>query len=292
MDLADQAVPARDVATDRLWAYYEAASWTVPRFYQSPAEQHVQSPYFRWLVVSGCVVLVKVRKFPRARYAVLPPISLHGDVTDEVSCVELLRANGFGVRLAAQDVVRLGLTDAKPRAGEAEYVYRVDDWADLQGQRWANVRSAVHQAARRGVRVEVAGRYGATGFAVLADRWALQRSKSRINARLAGYLGIWPATQTYRLTLPDGRLGAASATEYVPQGVVLPYRLKDYDACDLYHVPEAMRVLAHHEAVHLADQYGGGTLLNMGIARDAGMVAYKDLLRPTATVQLYDLPPA
>ena len=158
IDVVRESVPIRKVSQYALSNIYRASGWRYPRWYQSPTALFAGGAAFRMLDMNGTQTILKHRTIytTTTTYAILPPVSPIGDIAAERRAVWDLRGMGVAVYMTDDDAWRLGIKDAHPIPGAIEYIYRVGDMAALKGKQWANERSQVHQAERRGL---VAGTY-------------------------------------------------------------------------------------------------------------------------------------
>lgn len=292
-DAVRAAKPVVDFGARPLARWWAASGWSTPRWWQSPAALAASGSDHRALVTADGDVLtvVKWRRFYAqvVGYAVLPPVSLSGDRQAVADTVDWLQAGGFGVRVLGADFAHLA---AQPLADQEEYIYRVGDLAQLAGRDWHGLRSLRNQVGRRPDVTHATDTGPADGaMRALAHRWSLQRGKGGTLARHLDWVGWSPDTLTTQL-LVDGQLVAFSVAERVAPGqAVLTYRVRDYEATTL---SDPIGLVAHYEAMALAEAWGIDTLLTSGAAVRGGdgLAQHKARLRPHMVMAAYLLPPA
>lgn len=285
-DLLDLTAPLDLGDLDRAW---EAAQWGRPRYFQAPSV--LASGGYLQLHLNDTYTVLKWRRFYAQvqAYAILPPVSLRGDVGDERRTADVLRALGFGLRCSPGDLDRLGLAPIGWQPVGGEYLYRLGDLASLHGQRRKHLRNARNRAAGDPDLLATTTRGPVPRDVVaMAVRWSQQRGKGARIAQHLAHVGAWHSSWTTALRY-RGQVVAYSVSERVPQGIVGAWGARDFRSTAV-HDPAAL--VWHLDAVALLAHSVGSraSLVNVGIARDAGQARFKERMQPCDILPLVHVP--
>jgi hypothetical protein len=279
-----------------LLPYYEAFAHTrrYPRMFMAPLLLGTKSE-FTWGIVDGCLCVMKRRVMFKSivMYLILPPMHLEGDIVTERAVLRRFYKAGIGVYLSEEDVALYHVGNkVEPVHGNAEFVYRAGDLADLAGRRNKVWRKRWNQLeARYDVQTyNVSMAMAMPDIRCISKAWREHRNASsahseKIVAEFTQYARAW---KTWGFTISrDGCPCAFSVSQQVaPSWVCLLVGLHSFsslllDSCRMQHLLKMKYWCA---------ELGPESLLNMGAAVGrAKLETAKQHLRPTRIMQIYAL---
>ena len=303
--VAELMVGFKPVTTDcaSTWAPYLAGfamtrRW--PRYYSAPLWLASEGKKFLHGLVGGCLVVVKRSTIFKNRvlYLIVPPMHPDGDIAAERAVVQAFAAAGVSTKLSSEDLDALGYEDHQVEAdkGNAEFLYRVGDYADLAGgdwRDWRRNRAALAALQTRTWTDKPAPPAALDQAELVAQDWAKGRDKVSPKhvakvLRMAGAdTGTACPARMALLCTPEGTpLLAAASQQLTDTWAVLLSRVRHPDAV----LPSA-NVAGHLVDVEHYQHLGPDGLVNAGAAgqRGAGLLEAKRHLRPVHELQLHDL---
>lgn len=294
-------VQAADATT---WAPYLAGfartrRW--PRYYLSPLWLASEGSRFLWGVVGGCLVVVKRATIFRNRvlYLIVPPMHPDGDLEAERAVVQAFAAAGVSTKLSSEDMQLLGYGAAEVAEdqGNAEFVYQVGDYADLEGKAWKAWRRNANALDELELHTWAGGTKASPadldGAEQVALAWAAGKPKASPKhvaqvLRMAGEDQGTACPARLALLRRDGRPVLAMASQQLtPSWAILLSRVRDPEL----ELPDT-NVAGHLVGMRwYLERLGPQGLVNAGAGgqRGKGLVEAKRHLRPVHELQLYDL---
>jgi len=260
-----------------------------PRYYMASADMAANPGKYRWLVVGGCLLVVKwVTMGGLKVHLALPPMSASGNTNAEREVLAWLTAAGVGARLSDEDLRLYGSgVEVTPCPHGPEFLYTPKDYTALTGDAWKKWRNALNHAVRVGWKVtRLEGSQVPPAQTLLREvslAWGTERGKSGAHElRIAAHPQGVPNGWVNMVTAPSGAVQAWSAHQDMPNS---PWAV----AMVGHWVPSAFRHMNASVLLHLWDmQASSCQWVNMGSGvGDKRLVAAKRKLRPCHELQLF-----
>lgn len=294
--LGFEPIKPKDVPT--IHRYYEAYSSTrkYPRFYMSTLWLGAKSE-FVFGVVDNCLCIVKCKVLfgKPVIYLILPPMDLDGSIDNELSVLKRFYRAGIGAKLSSEDV---DLYDIRNRVvedmGNAEYVYRVGDYANLSGKYWKKWRIYWNAVSK----YDVSTYTRTTPYIVskcrgVSSSWGRVRGVSiKDHIRVMGLFNSFASNSDCFLFVVD--VNGVSCVCGVSQRVSSSFGCLLLRPHVFGSLSDTSKIAHLIEARHWAGVAGSDMLLNAGAAirGGEGLERTKEKLRPIKVLQLYTLKPS
>ena len=271
---------------------------TVPRYFLSPVYLAHDPAHFLQ-ERDGCLVVLRSRMYmgQPVLYAVLPPISLSGDLGVEMYVMMDLLEHGIGIRLSDEDIdiYRPGYAYyfediAKwkfvPKHEADEYVYRCGDYLSLDGDRFKHERRTMHIADREKVGYTRERHVGDYVQRTFAD-WYAKRGVAKSQGRILRAWNELDRPGSFILQVPG--VGFSMNEPISDKGFIVPLRLREYDSHLLPRPTSYMHIV---DMCYWAELFGPDALMNYGGAVGVkGLKEAKESLRPHRLLRIYHVQP-